>query len=72
MIEEKIRRVKQWYADNIKVDEIEDILFLTRYTISIMEEELEKTPRDDDKLERLYLSFVTSVKNLKDFPFLRS
>lgn len=71
MIEEKIRRVKQWYADNIKADEIEDLLSLTRFTISVMEEELEKTPRDDDKLERLYLSFVTSVKHLKDFPFLR-
>jgi len=71
MIEEKVRRVKQWYADNIKAEGITDILMLTRFTIHVMEEELEKIPRNEDKLERLYLSFVTSVKNLKDFPFLR-
>ncbi len=71
MIEEKLRRVKQWYANNIKADGIEDILLLTRYTISVMEEELGKIPRNDDKLEKLYLSFVTTVKNLKDYPFLR-
>ena len=71
MIEEKLRRVKQWYANNIKADGIEDILLLTRYTISVMEEELGKIPRNDDKLEKLYLSFVTTVKNLKDYPVLR-
>tara|TARA_Y100001938_G_C8069656_1_gene422351 strand:+ start:1595 stop:1813 length:219 start_codon:yes stop_codon:yes gene_type:complete len=71
VIEEKLRRVKQWYANNIKADGIEDILLLTRYTISVMEEELGKIPRNDDKLEKLYLSFVTTVKNLKDYPFLR-
>ena len=52
MIEEKLRRVKQWYANNIKADGIEDILLLTRYTISVMEEELGKIPRNDDKLEK--------------------
>ena len=36
--EKRLRKIKQWYADNIRNDEIADILMTVRFLIHQMEE----------------------------------
>ena len=70
--EKKLKMLKQWYADNIKNDEIKLELQVVRMLIHQLDEFYYETERPDyEMLERLMGSFTYVCRQFPDFPFHR-
>ena len=70
--EKRFRKIKQWYADNIRNDEIADILMTVRFLIHQMEEVYEENdPRNNETLDTYCRAFNSICRHLPDYPFYR-